>query len=195
MKRPKGTRTVLQFALTVIVGAVILCSCQKKEKEPEAPELSQVFQSQIMKLLEDGTKLNAATSEGVSIRDYTGMLNDVNGAFELSSTMWPESFAPEAKDYLHEALQAWNFTKELWATKIEYPNQSGDSDIVAGTYREMSAKFRGTITTEKGSIPSVIGDEPPITFTEVPFNKLEACLGYASAEFESARKKLLEALN
>lgn len=190
MKRTKGTRTAFQFALTAIVGVVILCSCQKKEKEPEAPELSQVFQSQIMKLLEDGTKLNAATSESISIRDYTGMLNDVNGAFELSSTMWPESFAPEAKDYLQEALQAWNFTKELWASKIEYSEHLvGDIDIAEGSYREMSAKFQGAIPTEQWT------NLAEIEYTIVHYNKLGSCLAYASAEFESARKKLLEALS
>ena len=191
MKRTKGTRTAFQLTMTSFVGAVIMCmcSCQK------APKVSQAFQSQVMKVLEDGTKLNAATSEGVSLRDYNEMLNEANGAIELCFTMWPESFDPEAKSHLQEALKAWNFTKELWVDKIKQPDQADASyeaglflGLALGAYGETTDKFRAAFPIE---LWQKNGEAWPI----INHNKLGACLAFASAEFESARKKLLETLN
>ena len=183
-----NVKTSLIHALLIGVSVFMLTGCKK---EPEAPKISQIFQTQILKLLESSTKLNAATSEGISYRDFSSMLDEVNGSFELSETMWSDGFAPSAKEKFAEAIKVWNFTEELWASKIKYSDTvAGDMDIVSGTYRGMSHEFKTAIPTEKWTSPY-----GGATYDVIMFSKVSACMSYASDKFEAARKELLAALN
>lgn len=188
-------RLLLLFAISPIAGT-LLTSCKKNEvevikepeveviKEPEAPKLSQVFQTQILKFLETGSKLNAATSEGLSYGAYSDMLNDVNGTFELSNTIWPEKFAPQAKESFREALASWNFAKELWTTKMQYPDLAGAYDIVNDSYPSMSDNFKALVLVKRD-----YDNDKHISYSEIP-----TCLTYSSACFEVGRKNLLSLL-
>ncbi len=101
----------------MILPFVILSGCS----EPARIEISDAFYGQIMKLIEAGTKLSAVTSEGVNHTDFTSMLNNVRGSFELCSTMWPEDFEPESNVALKEAITVWNFVENLWSEKSVDP--------------------------------------------------------------------------
>lgn len=159
--------------------------------KPEAPKLSAVFQSQVMKLLEVGTKLNSASSEGVSFASFNNMLEDVNGAFELCETMWPEGFSNDARSSFKKTLAGWNFTRKLWENKIS----NAKYDFVDGArlhnipYEDMPEDFKELVPTE-----DVDWTEDDKTDKHVRFDKLSLCLTYSSLNFEIARKSLLEAL-
>ena len=71
---------------------ILVLSLDAQNLKPQKPQISEAFQGQVMKLIEDGSKISAVTSEGVNILDFNSMLNDVRGSFELSSTMWPNDF-------------------------------------------------------------------------------------------------------
>ncbi len=173
----------------ILALIVSLSSCQ--EKKPEAPKLSAVFQSQIMKLLEVGTKMNSASSEGVSFSNLSDMLDDVNGAFELCETMWPEGFSTDARSSFEQALAGWNFTRKLWSVKIS----KAKYDFVIGarldeiSYEAMPDDFKALVSTE-----DVEWTEDDKTDKQVNFDNISLCLTYSSSKFQLARKSLLEAL-
>lgn len=161
-------KTTALYSLIVCISAVMLTGCQKK------PEISELFQSQILKLLESSTKLNAASSEGVSYRDFSSMLDDVNGAFELSKNMWPNGFAPNAKAAFEEAAKVWNFTDDLWVSKIKNSDEEGDVVIYESTYTGMSSEFKEAIPSQK-------------RFTSPPPEEIRAKI----AEYEQGRDNAL----
>ncbi len=168
---------------------VFFSSCQERKTEaakPEPPKISAVFQSQVMKLLEVGTKLNSASSEGVAFASFNEMLEDVNGAFELCETMWPETFSTDAKNCFQRALEGWNFTRKLWAVKISGANNSMKLGALMSEvpYEDMPDEFKNLVTWESG----VEGRRM------INYDKISDCLSYSSALFEEARKNLLSAL-
>ncbi len=158
----------------------IFISCGKKE--PEAPKLSDVFKSQIMKILESGTKLNAATSKGVTYQNFTAALNDVNGAIELADAMWPENFAPSAKQKLKDASDCWGFCSDLWNAKIQDNYKQYD---LARNMDQYPKELRDGITLRTdGDGDKFVGNE-----------QLGIGLAISSKMFEAARKEILAELN
>lgn len=184
----------LLFCGMAFAPIVLLSGCQEKKTEmakPEAPKLSAVFQSQVMKLLEVGTKINSASSEGVSFASFNNMLEDVNGAFELCETMWPENFSTDAKTSFQQALAGWNFTRKLWGVKIsdaKYDFKHG-ARMHEIPYEDMPDDFKALVSTEDCE-----WTEDDKSDKQVNYDQISLCMSYSSAKFEEARKGLLAAL-
>ena len=106
-------------SLFVILSIVSISGCSKPQK-PQKPQISEAFQGQVMKLIEDGSKISAVTSEGVNILDFNSMLNDVRGSFELSSTMWPNDFEPESKGASGRSSNSMEFRGQFLGKKEKY---------------------------------------------------------------------------
>jgi hypothetical protein len=135
-----------------------------------------------MKIMESGTKLNAATSAGVTYRDFTSAKNEVNGAIELAEAMWPEHFAPQAKKELVDASGCWTFCAKLWGQKIQYSDDSGSYSL----------------PKEMDQYPQALSDTIAITETKygkiIYWNQLGIALSVSSKKFEKAREQILAEL-
>ena len=114
----------ITFYLTLIILNFFILGCNTKNKsadpEPQSntPKISQVFQSQLLKLLEAGNKLESSSSVGVNYPNFVAMLNDVRGSYSLIEKMWPEDFQLEAKVLIADSINVWNFEAALWSKKI-----------------------------------------------------------------------------
>jgi hypothetical protein len=141
-----NVKTNLIHALLIGASAFILTGCKK---EPEAQKISEFFQNQILKFLQSSSKLDAASSNGISKRDFTSILDDIRGDYELCTAMWHDGFAPHAKAAFQEALEAWDFTERLWSSKLKYPESESDADIYQSSYQNMSSDFKKAIPAQK----------------------------------------------
>lgn len=163
---------------TLVCAAAILTSCEK------TPKPSPIFKTQIIKILELGTKINANISQGVNYTNFNSALNDLSGAVELSMAMWPENFAVNSKSYLKEAVDAWKFSSDVWRDKIKYGADLGTPYQVSN-YESMSDEFKSTVRLEY----STSFKQKYFSYDELP-----TCLSYGSAKFEAARKEILAEL-
>jgi hypothetical protein len=113
----------LHLSLIALV-CLVLVSCGTPPTPTLVPTptpvpISDFFKKQITRFLEEGTKLNAMTEQGVNYADFGQQLASAKGPYELASTAWPPGFATGAQDAIDHALEGWNLAIELWARNID----------------------------------------------------------------------------
>ena len=150
---------------------------------PTVEPLSDIFKSAINDFITAGSKLNAATGQGVSYLNYRDYYAEVNGAYELALVSWPENFAPEAKELFTQAVLGWDLTGFMWSAKLndEAPPTAPDEqryaefEEYAGDYLQ---GFEGTLSTRYFLTDENIG----------------ILLSLASEQFEAGRESILPLL-
>lgn len=174
------------IALTLSITVFTSCENKQNEELEKTPVklLSQVFQDQLMKLIEAGSKLNSATDEGVNYTGYTSMLSDVRGSYSLAETMWPEGFDTNAKALMAEAVSVWNFEGKMWNKKIAREIWWYDSDAETALM-QTPEDFRASITIS--NIDGSKGINPDL--------EIGKGMAYAGEKFKEARAALLAALS
>ena len=90
---------------------------------PTPIPISNLFKEQITRFLEEGTKLEAMTEQGVNYADFRQQLVSTKGPYDLASSTWPPGFAPEARDLMDDAIEGWDLALVLWGIKLDYKYQ------------------------------------------------------------------------
>jgi hypothetical protein len=184
---------------TMVCGLALLAGCERTKESARAvdsTEFSPIFQTQIMRVLQSGSKVNALASEGTDLNEFASAFKEMKGEAELGLVMWPESFSSKAKNDVIETISAWSFTCELWAKKNVFfaenynkPNYNGPLytygavDIME-KYNQMSEKFKSQIPIEEAFEDQ---DKAPC----IRFDKIPKCIGIGSSSFEAARSEIL----
>lgn len=158
---------ILFFGLSVF----LLSACSRTEP------LSDVFKSAIDDFITAGSKLNAATGQGVSYLNYRDYYAEVGGAYELALASWPENFAPDAKEQFTKALWGWDLTGVMWEAKIQ------DEEILASHPRFNEFEQYGGDLLAKAETRIRITDD-----------NIGLLLALASEQFEAGRDLLLPLL-
>jgi hypothetical protein len=113
MKRPS-------HLIWLVLLFIVLAACTPSGGgEPTAVPLPETFTSALNDFLSAGSKLNAATGQGVSYLDYRDYYAEAGGAYELALATWPDDFAAEAKDEFTKAMWGWDLTGVIWSAKID----------------------------------------------------------------------------
>ena len=110
----------------LLLGLALLgastAGCTTKPTVPEKPTIPEIFKEQLTRFLEEGSKANAMTEQGVTYSQLQEQVADVKGAYDLAFATWPEDFSPESRQSFERALEAWSLALDLWALDI------GDKD-------------------------------------------------------------------
>lgn len=82
------------------------------------PSISETCKNQLTRFLEEGTKLNAMTEQGVTYNDLQQQLATGNGAYDLAISTCPSDFIPEAQVDIQKAFNGWNLALFMREGKI-----------------------------------------------------------------------------
>lgn len=81
-------------------------------KEVHAP-ISDLFKSQLVKLVEETTKLDQMVAQGVAPAEIKAQLPAAKASLELARLTWPDGFATNALSSFRDAIRAWEFAIDL----------------------------------------------------------------------------------
>ncbi len=184
----------------VIVFALVLSACgpsadQLAETEaarPTAtPDISPLLRQQFTRIVEEGTKLNSMTEQGVNYGDFNDQLAEVRGAYDLAVAEWPAGFAPKAKLDLAQAFKGWELTSDLWALKIGKKDNPVEPDINGYTrYVDYGGEALVIEIHPKDYLVEQYSEKKFLPFDD----NLGVLLALASKYFETGRTLLLEKL-
>ncbi len=109
------------FCLLMLFVAVLGCN-----RKPTVPE---IFKTQLMKFLEEGSKTNAKASQGVSFMEYREQVANTKAAYDMISSTWPKTLSAECRGDFEKAIKAWNLTLNLWQMKINASDEPVEPDV------------------------------------------------------------------
>lgn len=89
---------------------------------PTKLPIPESFKIQIMSFIEEGTKLDTMTGQGVNYNNFKIQFANTESAYKMSLSFWPDNLPNTSLEYFDKALNGWIFTNEMWGTKIEAPN-------------------------------------------------------------------------
>jgi hypothetical protein len=101
------------------------------------PSISETCKNQLTRFLEEGTKLNAMTEQGVNYNDFQQQLATGKGAYDLAIATCPSGFIPEAQVDIEKAFEGWGLALSMLKGKINQsqlpiePDKNGYDLIVA----------------------------------------------------------------
>lgn len=109
----------IKFTIALLVALLALAACSPGEPpEPTAVPLSETFRTTLDNFIAAGSKLNAATGQGVNYNNYQQFYAEAGGAYDLAMASWPDGFAPEAQAEFADAMKGWGLTGYVWDADI-----------------------------------------------------------------------------
>jgi hypothetical protein len=79
-----------------------------------------VFKTQLMKFIEEGTKINSMSSLGVTYTDFKNEVATAQSSYALASAAWPDAFAAGSKEEFARAFEGWRLVLDMWGRKTHY---------------------------------------------------------------------------
>ena len=176
--------------LTISLGILCIASGCQKSLTPA--------QSQVIKVIEIGSKLNSATEAGLSYSEFRSSVLEFVGALDLAVEMWPQDFSQSAKQGLLDSKKIWLFTKDLWADKVDSSqyktlNIRGMSQKQAErAISELPEKARQTLLLSDGDYMRRKKEEgdKEIDAKHLSYGLIGTSLSLAGGDFVSARKEI-----
>ena len=159
----------------------------KAEEQERKNRLSPLQRQQFAKLLDSGSRVNAAVKSGVSLQNFRTLHAEYNGAVSLASSNWPQAISIGTKKKLEEAAECWSFSQEIWGDKIVY-----EKDIPGGFFvsdQPIPGPLKGLIKTHQYN--SINGKK----LEQAPWTSFQIGLTVGSRRFEDAQSELLKELN
>lgn len=106
------------------------CGVSEKAEVKQKLTIPDIFKTQIVKFLEDGTKINANSSgSGITLATLQESLINVQTSYEMSMAAWPEGFAETSKPKFDRAIKGWILLVELWKLKIQEKDEPTEPDV------------------------------------------------------------------
>ena len=167
----------LTIYLAVLLLALVACSPVDNGPPPTATPPAALIAA-IDDLLVAGSKLNAATGQGVSYLNYRDYYAEVGGAFDLALASWPDEFAPDAKLELLQAMLGWDLAGYMWAAQLDKK-----LTLQYDPRQDEFIQYGGdALRTVAGSTGETV---------QIRDENIGALLSLASAHFETGRDLLL----
>lgn len=158
----------------------------KTEEQERKSRISPLQRQQLAKLLDSGSRVNAAVAAGVTLMNFRELHAAFNGDVALVASNWPRSLPEETKKKLQEAAECWSFSQEVWGAKIQYEDDFpgffvSDTPIPAPLKHLVKTFIYTDLTGSKHESASWIA--------------IQIGLTVGSQQFEAAQSKLLNELN
>lgn len=128
-----------RLSATVLIAATVLTGCNRQPttqvQTPSQPtnaisaspinaadkesgrqanaQVSDLFKSQLIKLVEEATKLDQLVAQGVGHAEVKSQFAATKAPFELARLTWPVGFATNALSNFDDAIRAWEFAMDL----------------------------------------------------------------------------------
>lgn len=163
---------------------------QEKRQREKIPAR---FRSQADRLLEEGAKLQAMTTQGVKYETFANQLVSVKGHYDLMLASWPPKLDEEIGRSLERAFQAWSYADYMWDTKINQGDQPTEPNV--NGYAKI-VRFATTELVIKTWDANMIVPEEYRNKNYLPFEpNIGILLNIGHKSFESAKMGLLQALD
>lgn len=160
---------------------------------PTIELLPEVFKSAINDFILAGSKLNAATGQGLSYLDYQDYYAEVGGAYELALASWPENFAPEAKEQFAQAFWGWDLTNFMWEAKINEEKPPSAPDVQRfDEFKEYAGDYLDVIVSASDVLSGSRSPEDKGYY--LSDDNISILLSLASDQFEAGRELMLPLL-
>ena len=153
--------------------------------------ISEMFRTQIVKLLEEGTKLTAMTEQGVNYLNFRDQLPNVMSPWDLAVANWPKGFPDNSKEFIYKALNGWQLADSMWYGCVR------DVEVVKEIYGPV---IWGQYVDFEGNnlITAAYGDEQIIEdwrgMTYLPCENIGILFGISTVAFDKGKELLLKEL-
>jgi len=188
------------------------------------PQVSDLFKSQVTKLVEEGTKLDQLLAQGIGVAEVKSQVVATKAPFELARLTWPVGLATNALSNCGTAIRAWEFAIDLserdqklqarisevlgkrwsttdaafaiaWAESARAPHDLPESRKRDQNGYEELVSFAGESNLVYSTHPHNYSLEDYRGIRFLPLKEnAEALFGIASKRFKSAREELLKFL-
>ncbi len=156
------------------------------EETERKNRISPLQRDQMTKLLDSGSRVNSAVTDGVSLQNFRILHAEFNGAVALVVANWPSIISKETKEKLQKSAECLSFSQEIWGLKIEY-GKTFSGFFVSDTPIPEPLKSLIKIQEYKSPDGRVL--------EQGPWGSMQIGLTVGSALFESAQAEILTELN
>lgn len=182
-------------ALLVVFGlsgaAYIIVPMITRSQAESKPTVPEIFKSQLMRFLEEASKADAMTSQGVNYRDLKQQVATVQASFNLIDSTWPAALPSEAREDFRKALQGWGLALDLWELKLndkDTPVEPNINDYQ--TYMEYGGNALVTATYPQDYLVNQYRGKKYLPFDE----NISVLLSVSSRHYEAGKGKTLQIL-
>jgi hypothetical protein len=155
------------------------------------PSISEIFKEQLTRFLEESTKLNAMSEQGVNYNDFKQQLANVKGAYDLANATWPSDFAPGVHQSILKTFDGWDLALYVWGLKINDSDNPVEPDI--NGYVEITNYGGDNLVYDVHDQNYIVEDYRGKKF--LPFDdNIGVLLSLASDQIKSVQKQILAEL-
>lgn len=132
-KPPEDKKTSF-LSVTIPIGAIVLIAVLAFGAWRAgffAPKISvpEIFKTQLMRCLEECSKVTAMTAQGVSFHDFSQQVASARSAYDLVGATWPEGFSTGSAPEFDKAFQGWNLAIQVWRYEIKHDGEPTEPDF------------------------------------------------------------------
>jgi hypothetical protein len=181
---------IIGLAVCVVVVILVLIIVLVRSSRPSVPEL---FKTQLMKFIEEGTKACERSGQGVSYLELREQLASVKASYSLCKATWPKSLPQEMTADFDHAIRAWDLILDIWKDKLEYSwsdYQSTYQPPADGFDIGEFEKYLILLVDDKGRQSRVVKGQKYLPWDE----NISILLTVASDSFGKGRDKILAEL-
>lgn len=140
-----------------------------------------------MKFLEEGAKINAKASQGVSFIELREQVANAKAVYDLARSTWPDSFLLDCRADFDKAIEGWDLTLDIWKLKLTKSDEPAEPNI--NGYLKFTAYAGEKLVVR----PLIFGDYRGVNY--LPFDEnISVLLAVAGSSFNEGRDKILQAL-
>jgi hypothetical protein len=177
---------VRRLAFLLVAVGLLFTACSSKPKVPD------IFKTQLMKFLEEGTKTNAKASQGVSYLELREQMANTKAAYDLMSSTWPPTLAVDCRSDFEKALNGWNLTLYIWELKFKKSDEPTEPNI-NGYERYVAFAGIDHLVLKVHESDFVVEEYRGKIY--LPFDEnIPVLLAIAGSSFNEGRDKILKAL-
>lgn len=117
----------LLIAAQILVMLIVL-GCEKapnKSETAKAPT-TDIFQVQVLKFLEEASKLDQRVGQGIELVEFKAQLGAAKGLFEMVKSTQPLAPVTNSVNVLGKCVVAWDLALDLWERQDAYMKDRND---------------------------------------------------------------------
>jgi hypothetical protein len=83
-------------------------------KENQKPKISEIFKTQLIQFIENGSELDSKTTLGINVVQLSDYTSRLKGSLEILEMSWPESFCPNAIPFFKNSIKGYELALEMF---------------------------------------------------------------------------------
>ena len=124
----------MKKGLLVVILVLLLVGCSSEPiQEPTptvvpTPTLSDLFKTQVVRFVEEASRLKSITEQGVNFVEYSQQLSEIRSIYDILDSLWVDDFEVKTQENVQKAIESWECAYLLWDLKINYKLSINEHD-------------------------------------------------------------------